>query len=567
MMFVGTRVSRLCLAALACAVLVVGNGSIALAEPVTPRTYPGTAYSSELPLPPTRAENQSKVWFHADAWWAMLLEREGRTVRVFELMPDHQWRATPAVVNPDAGDTGDAVVDGDAVHVVSRRRDGSLYYVRLVFDPDAGEYRSEEPLIVTTRGSNSTATIAKDTAGRLWVSYATVNNVVVTYTDDGGRSWGRFNVLANTGTGETPETAALVPYDDRIGLLWSNQGAGAFEFASHRDGDDPDAWVREPGPAGEAQADNHISLTRIPGDPSDTLVAAVKTSQNDRTAPPDAPLIEVLVRAPDGFWSKVTVATVADRMDDPVLAVDEETRTLHVFASQGGDIVTKQAPLDDLQFEAGLSHLFVLGSGSGLVDPTVAKAPVNATSGLVVLASDATNREYRHAELPIVSAEPTADPDDSTPPNPPGNLQGRALSPETVVLTWGPATDGDRWVAAGTGVPVREYVVLRDGEEVARVPSTSVQDRVPGAEEGMSVEYAVQAVDQSGNRSPATRVVIDLPEPGVSPGTLVGLWLLVAAAIAGLYGFLRRRLAEGMTTDRPGRDFPDRTDVREPSLR
>jgi hypothetical protein len=565
MMRRGGRSTRFCVAILACVALVIGSGTLAVAEPVGPRSYAGTEYSSELPLPPTRAENQSKLWFHADSWWAMLLEAEGRTVRVFQLMPDHTWRATPTVVNPDAGDTGDAVVDGDAVHVVNRRRDGSMYYVHLVFDPAAGEYRSEEPLLVTTRGSNTSSSIAVDTAGRLWVSYATVNNVVVTYSDDGGRSWGRFNVLANTGNGETPEVAALVAYDDRIGVLWSNQGEGAFEFASHRDGDDPDNWTVERGPAGEAQADNHISLKRIDGEPSDTIVAAVKTSRGDRGEAPDSALIELLIRAPDGVWSKVTVATVADRLDDPVLAVDEETRTLHVFASQGGDIVTKQTSLDDLSFPPGLGNLFILGAGGALVDPTVARAPVDSRSGLVVLASDAADRRYRHGELPIVPVEPAADPDDHTAPNPPGRLQAQALTPETVVLAWAPANDGDRWVAAADGVPVKEYIVMRDGEEVARVTSTSVQDEIDGATSG-TVEYVLQAVDHAGNRSSPVRLTVELPEKSTSPGTLVGLGLLIAAALAGLYAFLRRRLAERMTTDPPQRGFPDRDEVRQPSL-
>jgi hypothetical protein len=60
--------------------------------------------------------------------------------------------------------------------------------------------------------------------------------------------------------------------------------------------------------------------------------------------------------------------------------------------------------------------------------------------------------------------------------------------------------------------------------------------------------------------------VVELPEGGVPRATFVGLWLLVAAALAAGYAFLRRRLAEGMATDRPERDFPDRRRARERSL-
>src|SRR5688500_13330239 len=195
----GRRPSQLCLGVLVCVATVFGSLPPVAAAQETPKTYAGQPYSSELPVPPTRTENQSKVWFHADAWWALLLEPTGRTARVFELMPDHSWRPTSAVVNPDAGDLGDALHDGDTVHVVNRRRDGSLYYVLLRFDPVARDYRADPPLLVTMRGSSTSASITKDTTGRLWVAFAAVNHVMVIYSDDGGQSWGTFSALSNTG--------------------------------------------------------------------------------------------------------------------------------------------------------------------------------------------------------------------------------------------------------------------------------------------------------------------------------------------------------------------------------
>jgi hypothetical protein len=547
----GRRPSRLGLRVLVCLATVFVSFSPAAAAQETPKTYAGQPYSSELPLPPTRTENQSKIWFHADAWWGLLLESTGRSARVFELMPDHSWRPTSAVVNPDAGDLGDALHDGDTVHVVNRRRDGTLYYTRLTFDAGARDYRVAPPVVATTRGSSTSASIAKDTTGRLWVSYAEVNHVVVMHSDDGGTTWAESRSLASTGTGSTPELAALVSYDDRIGIMWSDQGANAFGFASHRDGDPPEAWVKERGPAGPAQADNHISLQRIDGEPSDTLVAAVKTSRGDQGEPADSVLIEVLIRAPDGDWSKVPVSTVADRLDDPVLVVDETTRTLHLFASGSGNIVTKRAPLDNIRFDAGLGNLFVLGPAGGLVDPTVPKESVDSRSGLVVLASDAGNRTYHHAEMALTPAKPVSDPEDKTPPTPPGALEGRALTPERVVLSWSDASDGDRWTPAREGVPVREYVVLRDGVEVATVSSTSVVDEPGARTDGAPVEYQVLAVDMSGNRSPAVDVVVDLPTPETSTETLVGVGLLVLAGCAGAFAFWRRRLTRGTVNGRP----------------
>ena len=279
---------RSTLVLLATVALVVGTAPLAVAAPLNARTYDGPAYSAQITTAPTGAGDQSKLWFHADAWWAMLLEPTGRAVRVFELMPDHTWRPTSAVINPDAGDAGDARRDGDTVHVVSRRSDGALYYVRLTFDPATRDYRAAAPVLVTDRGPRSSATIAKDTTGRLWVAYATAAEVVVLNSIDGGLTWSLPVLFASTGTGSDPEAVAMEPFDTHMGILWSNRSTGTFEFAAHRDADPPGVWSRELARGGPSAGDR-ISLRRVDGTPSDTLVAAVVTTVRTRVFRPARP--------------------------------------------------------------------------------------------------------------------------------------------------------------------------------------------------------------------------------------------------------------------------------------
>jgi hypothetical protein len=292
----------------------------------------------------------------------------------------------------------------------------------------------------------------------------------------------------------------------------------------------------------------------VDGDPADTLVAAVKTSQGDRGDAPGSVLIKVLVRAPGGTWSDVPVSTVADALNDPILQVDEGTRTLHLFASRGGSIVTKQAPLDDIRFEPGIGKLFLLGVGAGLLNPTGTKDPLDARSGLVVLANDVHAHSYRHAEMPIVSPTPMADPDDVTPPAAPALLHGRADSPTTVTLTWDAVVDPTRWSPGSSGAPAREYVVLRDGQEIATVTTTSYVDR-DGAGAASAIEYQVLAVDDSGNRSEPSSVVVD---PSAAPpergGTSVGIWLLVVAAVTVVAAILRPVVRALASRIRQGRE-------------
>lgn len=540
------------------AVLTAGTTLPAAAAPDSARTYPGPAYSANFPTTPTAPANQTKLWFHAGAWWALLLEPTGRTVRVHELMPDHSWRPTAAVVNADTGAVGDALQDGDLVHVATRTADEALRYVRLSFDPAAREYRVGAPSLITPRGSLEPASLAEDTTGRLWAAYASYSDVLVSSSDDGGLTWAPLASIAATGTGRDSEVAALVAYDDRVGLMWSDQRTGTFEFASHQDGDAPTAWARETVPPGTAGADDHISLTRIPGEPSDSLVAAVMTSAQAGGRSIDAPMTEVLVRDPEGQWSRTPVSTVADDLYNPVIAVEESTRTLHVFMSLYGDIVAKRAPWDDIRFPSGQGQLVMNGADTdvaggpeaGLVDPAVGQEPVDAGSGLVVLASDRRDADYRHAEVPIGSGIPPADPGDRTPPAAPATLQASVLSPTEVVLTWPAATDGDRWWPAADGVPVGSYVVSRDGVEIGTVASTSFvdQDARPETEDAAAgVTYDVQAVDASGNRSPVARVDVRLPAAAESRLPLfAGAGLLALAALAAGVAAFRRREPESL---------------------
>jgi hypothetical protein len=540
-----SRALRLWLVALLAAVATtVGLAPAAADEGVAPRTYQGAVYSRSYPQPPTQGENQSKLWFHADAWWALLVEPTGRSLRVFELMPDHTWRATSAVVNNDVGDVGDALLDGDTVHVLTRRSDASLNYVRLSFDAAARDYRVSQTSLVTTRKSPSPATIAKDSAGAIWVGYANATNVVVMHSEDGGQSWGKVVTVATVSSG-TPEAGALVAFDDRVGMLWSDQAAHAFRFASHRTGDDPTVWTHEVAASGPTVADNHVSLTRVPGSAGDMVLAAVKDSEAGRTGDNAAGAINMLVRKAGGGWVTVPVSTVADGLNDPTLQIDLVTRRVHVFATHDVSIVEKTAPLDNIRFSPGIGEIFVNGTGHQLSDPTTAKQPADARSGLVVLASDSHSFTYRHAEVALVPPTPVPDPADHQPPTPPAAVRARAISPESVVVAWNPANDGTRWFAGETGVPVAGYIVSRNGVQLGTVTSTALEDEPRKADQAAystSFEYTVTAVDASGNRSAPVTVSVELPGSQQPRVLVIGaIVLLGLAALIIVWHLLDRR--------------------------
>jgi hypothetical protein len=556
-MTIGARrvVARAASVALVACCVLLGQFPAA-AETGPSRTYVGPTYTTDVLTNPTASESQSKLWFHDGTWWGLLNGPRGRGVRVHELTAEHQWQPTNTGLSKNVLQVGDALPDGDAVHVAFRVPTGDLIYVRLVYDQESRAYSVAARTTVTTLGGNGFPSIVEDGTGRLWIGYANGLVTAVTWSDDGGATWAETFDLARNPAGSTAEVADLVAYDDRVGILWSDQAANAFQFASHADGDDPTVWARETALSGAAEADNHISLVRIPGEPADRLAAAVKTSTNDIATTPDEVLIKVLVRDAAG-WSEVPVATVGDELNDPVLQVDLANETLRLFASNSaGDIAEKSSPLDDIAFEPGRGAPFILGAEGRLLDPTGTDQPLDARSGLVILASDTLRLSYRHAEQSLGTPPPVAGEQDTTPPSPPVGLRGRALDPETLVLSWGAADDGRQWVPAGSGVPVAGYVVSRAGAEAATVTSTSFRDapREGAATAATTVRYEVRAVDAAGNRSPAVAVDVVLPAPESSVPTLAGFVTLALAIAGAAYWALRRRRLVRTLADGPSQD-------------
>ena len=98
-----------------------------------------------------------------------------------------------------------------------------------------------------------------------------------------------------------------------------------------------------------------------------------------------------------------------------------------------------------------------------------------------------------------VAVSPPASAADTTPPTTPKNLRVTAASPSEVDLAWNTSTDD---------VGVTAYIVLRDGQRLARVtaPKTTYDDTSVNA--NTTYAYRVRARDAAGNRSKVSRKVI-----------------------------------------------------------
>ena len=132
-------------------------------------------------------------------------------------------------------------------------------------------------------GGGQSLTIAVDTADRVWAAWVTKSRVWIASSAPGGTDWGTpINPAGGDGAHDDDATA-ITAVGGRIGVLWSNQETGSFQWMSRGDGDPVAQWdAAQVVVQGANLADGHINLAVSPtGD----LYAAVKTSLGDDGEP------------------------------------------------------------------------------------------------------------------------------------------------------------------------------------------------------------------------------------------------------------------------------------------
>lgn len=463
------------------------------AAAATPVTYQGPLYAAGGS--PSADKPQSKLWRQDGSWWA-LMRNPGNRVTVHELLPDQRWRDTGTVVDDRGSSAGDALLEDGRLYVASVTSSGSLRVNRLTYAAGSRSYVRDAgfPVTVADGGAEST-TIARDTTGRLWVTYTQSSRVLIAYSTTSETAWSAPAPVPVADTSvAADDISAVLAFDGRIAVMWSDQQSAAFRFATHPDGQAPGTgWSVSTPLSGGAIADDHINLKSFAADPAGRVFAVVKTSNGDGSEPSSSPSILVLSRSATGAWSQAVAGTVADGMTRAQLAIDTSNQRLYVLATapeSGGTVYAKSSPLSSLSFPGGRGEPFVTWPGAAINNVSLAKDPVTAATGLVALASDSSR--YYHGRLELGGA-----PTDTTAPTAPTGLTATATTSSSVSL---------RWNASSDAVGVTGYELRRNGSRVLSTTGTSAQDT--GLAADTAYTYTVVARDAAGNTSgPSAQVV------------------------------------------------------------
>ena len=415
-------------------------------SPTAPYTldigYEDFSYGDTVKGDPSGEKPESKLWWNDGLWWAVLWNDAAGAYQIYWLdWGDQVWRPTGVTVDTRAKAKVDTMWDGAtgklyvATHIYTERGSevknaenfGRLY--RFSYDAARRTYAPDPGFPVTVnRDKTETLVLAKDSQGRLWVAYVSRPNDKSLDPDDryvyvnasapnDDLSWGTPVTLpvpitaTDAVTVSEDDIATIIAFRDtggtpKIGVMWTNGRTKKLYFAVHDDTQPITAgWTLEepPLPADVSGVDDHINVKRVQAGSADRVLAAVKTltPTTDTT-----PLIGLVVRDTDGSYTFVPYSTRADRDTRPIVVVDEDQNKAYVFVTgkpNGSKICYKAADLaatPTITFTAGDCGTSFIEDDDDhkneINNATSTKQNVNATTGLVVLATDDNHTLYVH---------------------------------------------------------------------------------------------------------------------------------------------------------------------------
>jgi hypothetical protein len=378
--------------------------------------FAGPSYGSTV-SDPSGFKDESKLWFHDGTWWSVLYDPSGTAPGYYIYKLDkisQAWTKTSTALDDRGSAHADVLFDGTKLYVLSHifketAQVGATTQVRLYrLSYSGGSWTTDTGFAPknVVRGQMEAMTLAKDGTGRLWATW--VEGAAVKYvTSADGTTWTAAATVPVPEAGTTLTTddiSTVTAFNGRVGIMWSAQkpngfGTTSFYLATHTDGAATNLWTTELVASGAALADDHISLAAT----SDgTLRAAIKTS-----LPTGAdPIVQLATRTPAGVWSRVTAWQKSDGVTNPVLVIDTTHSTAILFATSqdgGGDVLRKSSPLTSPTFAAGAGEVAIDDPTAGSVVnySTASKQSVTSATGLVVIASDDSDRTYWHHWDPL----------------------------------------------------------------------------------------------------------------------------------------------------------------------
>ena len=418
------------------ALLILLAGQMVLPAGAVPivKGYQDFSYAPVPPAPdphdPTGEKPESKLWWNDGFWWGSMFNVTAGEYRIYRLnWGTQEWEDTGVALDDRDDSRADTLWDTTdnklyvASHIYTENsapadpgNRGRLY--RYSYNTTTDTYSLDggfHPDGVDVNVDKTEALVLdKDSTGRLWVTYVSrvgigIDNPYQVYVNatTGGAlgdddNWGTPFTLPTEPVEKAhvaqDDIASLISFGGKIGVMWSNQVDNTLNFATHLDSnpdpDDPAGWTLHANILAGHTVDDHISLKMHAA--GGKVFAAIKTNPPPLSTDP---LIGLIVKDADDNFSFKTYSTKANDDTRPIVLVDESAALVYMFVTGkpgGSKICYKSSPLSAISFPAGdCGTSFIEDSVLDKIDnATSAKQNLNATTGIVVLASDDVNGQY-----------------------------------------------------------------------------------------------------------------------------------------------------------------------------
>ncbi|MCX6623048.1 MAG: hypothetical protein NTY38_18670 [Acidobacteria bacterium] len=343
---------------------------------------------------PTADKPQSKIWFAARSWWALLPRKSGPSLwqRTASGWKEHAGIATALAGVPGRADVW---FDDDGVTAVTLDN-RTLAVLRLHRHGATWKPGVLARWTVPADLPIETATIARDGKRRWWIT-APVSRQVLVWTSLDAAKWSSATAVAKGM--DKDDICAVTPLPGGVGVIWSGQQADAVYFRRHRDTQPPDEWdAPETVETGNRNADDHINAA-VTAD--GTLWVATKNSVDIVGKPQQV----LRLRSPEGRWRNIPYAIREPKRSPsrPVVAVAPDRTTVfygHTIYDATdrtrGQIVFGRIDLGDPR---SLENPEVVIAPAAVLHAVVnnatrAKAPFPTDAPWLILASDHEGRVY-----------------------------------------------------------------------------------------------------------------------------------------------------------------------------